>query len=71
MLDAACRWAEGPVYVPAGRYLLWSDIPNDRMLRWDETSGHVSRLPVPVAECQRQHLDREGRLVTCEQLTRR
>ncbi|MGZ6770639.1 MAG: hypothetical protein ACXVGK_10610, partial [Mycobacteriaceae bacterium] len=35
-LYAGCRWAEGPVYVPAGRYLLWSDIPADRMLRWDE-----------------------------------
>ena len=40
-LYIGCRWAEGPIYVPAGRYLLWSDIPNDRMLRWDETTGHV------------------------------
>ena len=38
-LDFECRWAEGPVYVPAGRYLLVSDIPNDRILRWDETTG--------------------------------
>ena len=37
-----CRWAEGPAYFPAGRYLTWSDIPNDRILRWDETSGEVS-----------------------------
>ncbi|HTE45805.1 MAG TPA: hypothetical protein VK636_11210, partial [Gemmatimonadaceae bacterium] len=38
------RWAEGPVYVPAWRCLIWSDIPNDRMLRWDEASGQVSLL---------------------------
>nr|WP_231116597.1 SMP-30/gluconolactonase/LRE family protein [Motilibacter rhizosphaerae] len=40
-LYSGCRWAEGPVYVPAGRYLVWSDIPNDRLLRWDETTGEV------------------------------
>ena len=38
-LYAGCRWAEGPVYVPAQRSLVWSDIPNDRMLRWDEATG--------------------------------
>ena len=36
-LYTGCRWAEGPAYFPAGRYLVWRDIPNDRMLRWDET----------------------------------
>src|SRR5579875_2894306 len=36
------RWAEGPVYFPAGRYLLWSDIPNNRIMRWCEDDGHVS-----------------------------
>jgi gluconolactonase len=41
-LHGGCRWAEGPVYVPAGRYLLWSDIPNDRQLRWLEDDGRVS-----------------------------
>ena len=40
-LYGGCRWAEGPAYFPAGRYLVWSDIPNDRMLRWDETTGTV------------------------------
>ena len=44
-LYEGCRWAEGPAWFPAGRYLVWSDIPNDRMLRWDELSGetHVYR----------------------------
>lgn len=37
-----CRWAEGPAYFPAGRYLVWSDIPNNRIMRYDETDGNVS-----------------------------
>ena len=41
-LLTGCRWAEGPAWFAAGRYLVWSDIPNDRMLRWDETDGSVS-----------------------------
>ena len=41
VLYSGCRWAEGPAYFPAGRYLVFSDIPNDRMLRWDETTGAV------------------------------
>src|ERR1041384_6760904 len=39
-LYTGCRWSEGPVYFGDGRYLLWSDIPNNRVLRWDEESGH-------------------------------
>ena len=42
------RWVEGPVYVPSGRYLLFSDIPNDRMLRWDETNGSVGVFRSPA-----------------------
>src|SRR5690606_22179917 len=38
-LYTGCRWAEGPAYFPAGRYLIWSDIPNNRIMRWDETDG--------------------------------
>src|SRR4051812_44158508 len=38
-LFTGCRWAEGPAYHPAYRSVIWSDIPNDRMMRWDETSG--------------------------------
>ncbi|MFL5725892.1 MAG: SMP-30/gluconolactonase/LRE family protein [Chloroflexota bacterium] len=71
LLDATSRWAEGPVYVPAARHLLWSDIPNDRMMRWDEGSGHVSVFRSPSQNSNGNTLDRQGRLVTCEQLTRR
>jgi gluconolactonase len=41
-LWTGCRWAEGPVYVPAAKHVLWSDIPNDRVLRYDEQGGAVS-----------------------------
>src|SRR3954451_11667325 len=40
-LFTGCRWAEGPAYLPLARSVVWSDIPNDRMLRWDETTGAV------------------------------
>jgi gluconolactonase len=71
LLDGTSRWAEGPVYVPAGRYLLWSDIPGDRIMRWDESSGHVSTFRSPSQHANGNTLDRQGRLVTCEHLTRR
>ena len=41
-LWTGCRWAEGPAWFGGGRYLLWSDLPNDRMLRYDDTDGSVS-----------------------------
>jgi gluconolactonase len=66
-----CRWAEGPVYVAAGRYLLWNDIPNDRMLRWDEESGNVGVFRRPSGYANGNTLDRQGRLVTCEHGNRR
>jgi gluconolactonase len=70
-LATGCRWAEGPAYFPAGRYLVWSDIPNDRMLRWDESDGSVSEFRSP-AGCTNGHtVDRQGRLVSCEHLARR
>ena len=71
LLDATSRWAEGPVHVPAGRYVLWSDVPSDRIMRWDEPSGHVSVFRAPSQHANGNTLDRQGRLVTCEQLTRR
>src|SRR6266571_7364861 len=46
-LYSGCRWAEGPAWFAAGRYLIWSDIPNDRMLRWDATDGSVSVFRQP------------------------
>jgi gluconolactonase len=69
--DAGCRWAEGAVYVPAGRYLLFSDIPNDRILRWDETTGVVGVFRQPAGYSNGQTLDAIGRLVTCEHGNRR
>jgi len=70
-LYEGCRWAEGPAYFPAGRYLVWSDIPNDRMLRYDETSGNVSVFRNPAGFSNGNTMDREGRLVTCEHGNRR
>ncbi len=70
-LYTGCRWAEGPVYVPAGRYLVWSDIPNDRMLRWDETTGVVGVFRQPAGYTNGGTLDLQGRLVSCEHGNRR
>src|SRR3954454_19386280 len=66
-----CRWAEGPAYFPAGRYLVWSDIPNDRMLRYDETSNTVSVFRASAGYSNGNTVDRQGRLVTCEHGNRR
>ncbi|HEY8445718.1 MAG TPA: SMP-30/gluconolactonase/LRE family protein, partial [Thermomicrobiales bacterium] len=66
-----CRWAEGPAYFPAGRYLIWSDIPNDRMLRWDETTGVTGVFRHPAGYSNGNTVDRQGRLVTCEHGGRR
>lgn len=65
------RWCEGPAWFAAGRYLLWSDIPNNRMMRWDETDGSVSVFRAPSQNSNGNTVDRQGRLVTCEHLTRR
>jgi gluconolactonase len=65
------RWLEGPVYSPAGRYLLYSDIPNDRILRWDETSYQVSVFRQPAGNTNGHTLDGQGRLVSCEHGNRR
>lgn len=65
-LYTGCRWAEGPAWFAAGRYLVWSDIPNDRMLRWDETDGSVSVFRQPAMNTNGHTVDLEGRLVSCE-----
>lgn len=70
-LATGCRWAEGPVWFGDGRYLLWSDIPNDRILRWDECSGATSVFRSPSNFANGLVRDRQGRLLTCEHLTRR
>jgi gluconolactonase len=70
-LYVGCRWAEGPAYFPAGRYLVWSDIPNDRMMRYDESAGAVSVFRSPAGYSNGNTVDRQGRLVTCEHGNRR
>lgn len=60
------RWAEGPVYVPAGRYLIFSDIPNDRTLRYDELADTVTVFEQPARNQNGHSLDLEGRVVSCE-----
>src|SRR5580692_9881787 len=69
-LFTGCRWAEGPAYFPAGRYLVWSDIPNNRIMRWDETDGSVSVFREPADNSNGNTRDRQGRLVTCHHLAR-
>jgi gluconolactonase len=70
-LYEGCRWAEGPAYFPAGRYLVWSDIPNDRMMRYDEMSGTVALFRSPAGYTNGNTVDRQGRLVSCEHGNRR
>jgi gluconolactonase len=70
-LATGLRWAEGPVWFGDGRYLLVSDIPNDRILRWDECSGQVSVFRQPSNNANGHARDAQGRLISCEHLTRR
>ncbi|MCG7361734.1 SMP-30/gluconolactonase/LRE family protein [Roseomonas sp. ACRSG] len=70
-LAGGCMWGEGPVWFGDQRALLWSDIPNNRILRWDEESGAVTTFRKPSNNANGNTRDRQGRLVTCEHLTRR
>jgi gluconolactonase len=70
-LATGLRWGEGPVWFGDGRYLLVSDIPNDRILRWDEETGAVSIFRAPSNKANGNTRDRQGRLVTCEHFGRR
>ena len=70
-LATGTRWGEGPVWFGDGRYLLWSDIPNNRILRWDEATDTVGAFRQPSNMANGNTRDREGRLVTCEHLGRR
>src|ERR1700748_622911 len=65
------RWAEGPVYFAAGRYVLFSDIPNNRIMRFCEDDGHTSVYRQPSMNSNGNTIDREGRLITCEHGGRR
>jgi len=65
------RWAEGPVYFRDGGFLVFSDIPNNRMMRWLEEDGHLSVFRAPSNYANGNTRDREGRLITCEHDARR
>lgn len=69
-LHTGMLWAEGPAWSGVGRYLVWSDIPHDRQLRWLEEDGHVSAFRQPSGNTNGNTFDREGRLVSCEHGTR-
>jgi len=70
-LYTGTRWAEGPVWFGDGRYLLFSDIPNNRILRWLEDTGEVTVFRSPSNYSNGNYRDRQGRLLTCEHDTRR
>ena len=70
-LATGFRWAEGPVWLGDNRCLLWSDIPNNRIMRWDEETGAVSVFRKPSNYANGNTRDRQGRLVTCEHDARR
>ena len=63
---SGARWAEGPVYVPSARQLLFSDIPNDRTMRYDERTGRVDTYEHPAFNANGHCLDLEGRVITAE-----
>jgi gluconolactonase len=71
MLASGFYWAEGPVWFGDGRYLLFSDIPNDRMLRWDDASAQLAEFRKPSNHSNGLARDAEGRLLACEHATRR
>ena len=64
-------WAEGPAWSTQGRYLLWSDIPNNRQMRWSEDDGHVSVFRAPSNNSNGNSFDFQGRQLSCEHLGRR
>jgi len=70
-LATGFRWSEGPVWFGDGRYLLWSDIPNNRIMRWDEETGATTIFRKPSNNANGNTRDRQGRLVTCEHDARR
>jgi gluconolactonase len=70
-IASGMRWAEGPVWFGDGRYLLWSDIPNNRIMKWEEETGAVSVFRKPSNNSNGLTRDRQGRLLTCEHDARR
>jgi len=64
-------WAEGPAWNSVGRYLLWSDIPNDVQLRWLAEDGHVTTFRQPAGNSNGNTFDYHGRQISCEHGNRR
>ena len=70
-LVTGMRWSEGPVYFGDARCVYWSDIPNNRIMRWDEVTRRASVYRQPSNNANGNTRDRQGRLVTCEHDSRR
>ena len=70
-IASGCRWAEGPVWIGDLRSLIWSDIPNNRLLRWDEESGATTVFRMPSGYANGATRDRQGRIIHCEHGGRR
>ncbi|NYT78651.1 SMP-30/gluconolactonase/LRE family protein [Alcaligenaceae bacterium] len=70
-ISSDCRWAEGPVWMGDHHCLLWSDVPSNRILRWDERTGQTSVFREPSNYANGNTRDLQGRLITCEHLGRR
>ena len=70
-LHTGTLWSEGPAWNSVGRYLVWSDIPNDRQMRWLEDDGHVSVFRQPSGNSNGNTFDYEGRQISCEHGGRR
>src|SRR5271166_5868677 len=70
-LHTGMLWAEGPAWNGVGKYLVWSDIPNDIQLRWIEDDGHISVIRHPAGNSNGNTFDREGRQISCEHGNRR
>lgn len=68
-LATGFTWAEGPVWLPASRALIFSDIRSNRMIRWDEATGAISEFRKPADNANGNTIDRQGRLITCQHLT--
>jgi len=70
-LATGMRWSEGPIWFGDGRYLLWSDTPNNRIMRWDEETGAIGVFRKPSNYANGNTRDRQGRLISCEHTGRR
>jgi len=70
-ISTGMLWAEGPAWNGAGKYMVWSDIPNDRQMRWLEEDGHVSQIRNPAGYSNGNTFDWQGRQLSCEHGNRR